>query len=112
MHEWALAESILTAAMEAAEKDKFKKITEIKIAIGWMIKKKLAFINKIDGKSYIQITENRKNNINEIDEDEKILHKLHKNPNIEIKYDLIRNLLTRKNVIKQKDNIISNINLT
>ena len=34
MHEWALAESILTAAVEAAEKEKMKKIKEIKISIG------------------------------------------------------------------------------
>ncbi len=34
MHEWALAESILVAALEAAEKEKLKTITEIKIAIG------------------------------------------------------------------------------
>ena len=34
MHEWALAESVLTAAIEAAEKEKLKKITDIKIAIG------------------------------------------------------------------------------
>jgi len=34
MHEWALAESILIAALEAAEKEKLKKITEIHIAIG------------------------------------------------------------------------------
>jgi hydrogenase nickel incorporation protein HypA/HybF len=34
MHEWALAESILTAALEAAEKEKLKKITEIIINIG------------------------------------------------------------------------------
>jgi len=34
MHEWALAESILVAAVEAAEKEKLKKITEIKIGIG------------------------------------------------------------------------------
>ncbi len=34
MHEWALAESILTAAVEAAEKEKLKKITEINIALG------------------------------------------------------------------------------
>lgn len=34
MHEWALADSILTAALEAAEKEKLKKITEIKINIG------------------------------------------------------------------------------
>ncbi len=34
MHEWALAESILVAAVEAAEKEKLKTITEIKIGIG------------------------------------------------------------------------------
>lgn len=34
MHEWALAESIISAALEAAEKEKLKKITEINIAIG------------------------------------------------------------------------------
>jgi hydrogenase nickel incorporation protein HypA/HybF len=34
MHEWALAESVFTAALEAAEKEKLKKITEIKITIG------------------------------------------------------------------------------
>ena len=34
MHEWALAESILVAALEAAEKEKLKTITEIKIGIG------------------------------------------------------------------------------
>ena len=34
MHEWALAESVITAAIEAAEKEKLKKITEIKITIG------------------------------------------------------------------------------
>jgi len=34
MHEWALAESLLVAAVEAADKEKIKKITEIKIAIG------------------------------------------------------------------------------
>jgi len=34
MHEWALAESILVAAAEAAEKEKLKIISEIKISIG------------------------------------------------------------------------------
>jgi hydrogenase nickel incorporation protein HypA/HybF len=34
MHEWALAESIITAAVEAAEKEKLEKITEIIIQIG------------------------------------------------------------------------------
>jgi len=34
MHEWALAESIITAAVEAAEKEKLEEITEIIIQIG------------------------------------------------------------------------------
>jgi len=34
MHEWALAESIVVAAIEAAEKEKLKIITEIKIGLG------------------------------------------------------------------------------
>ncbi len=34
MHEWALAESVISATLEAAEKEKLKKITEIKITIG------------------------------------------------------------------------------
>jgi hydrogenase nickel incorporation protein HypA/HybF len=34
MHEWALAESILTASIEAAEKEGLKKIKEINIGIG------------------------------------------------------------------------------
>lgn len=34
MHEWALAESIITAALDAADKDKLKKINEITIQIG------------------------------------------------------------------------------
>ena len=34
MHEWALAESILTAAIEESKKEKMKKITEIKIELG------------------------------------------------------------------------------
>ncbi|UCF49843.1 MAG: hydrogenase maturation nickel metallochaperone HypA, partial [Thermoplasmatales archaeon] len=34
MHEWALAESILTTAVNAAEKEKIKKIKEIVVGLG------------------------------------------------------------------------------
>jgi hydrogenase nickel incorporation protein HypA/HybF len=34
MHEWALAESILTAALESAKKEKLKTIREINIKLG------------------------------------------------------------------------------
>lgn len=34
MHEWALAESVVKSALEAAEKENLKKITEIDIQLG------------------------------------------------------------------------------
>ncbi len=34
MHEWALAESVMVAALEAAQKEKLEKIEEIVISIG------------------------------------------------------------------------------
>jgi hydrogenase nickel incorporation protein HypA/HybF len=34
MHEWALAESILAASVEAAQKEKLKKITNITVQLG------------------------------------------------------------------------------
>jgi hydrogenase nickel incorporation protein HypA/HybF len=34
MHEWALAESILVAAVDIAEKEKIKKLTEITVGLG------------------------------------------------------------------------------
>ena len=34
MHEWSLAESILAAAVEAAGKEKIRRITELKIGLG------------------------------------------------------------------------------
>lgn len=34
MHEWALAEAVISAAIEVAEKEKFREITGIKIKLG------------------------------------------------------------------------------
>jgi hydrogenase nickel incorporation protein HypA/HybF len=34
MHEWALAESILAASVEAAEKEKLKRITKVTVQLG------------------------------------------------------------------------------
>jgi len=34
MHEWALAETVIAAASETAEKEGLKKITEVKIGVG------------------------------------------------------------------------------
>ncbi|MEM2118837.1 MAG: hydrogenase nickel incorporation protein HypA [Candidatus Bathyarchaeia archaeon] len=34
MHEWALAEAVITAASEAAEKEGLREVTEVKIRVG------------------------------------------------------------------------------
>jgi hydrogenase nickel incorporation protein HypA/HybF len=34
MHEWALAEAVVSAASEAAEKEGFRKVTEVRISVG------------------------------------------------------------------------------
>ncbi|MCK4571832.1 hydrogenase maturation nickel metallochaperone HypA, partial [candidate division WOR-3 bacterium] len=34
MHEWALAEAVISTAIKVAEEEKFKEITEIKIKLG------------------------------------------------------------------------------
>ena len=34
MHEWALAEAIITSAKEIAEKEKLKEVTEVTIRVG------------------------------------------------------------------------------
>lgn len=85
---------------------------EVKIAIGWLMKKNYANITKINGNSFIVITDNGRKKINMEDDDEKILKKLNKTPNVEIKHELIKNLLKRKNVIKERDFISSKIILS
>ena len=85
---------------------------EIQIAVGWLLRKKLANISKVTSNSILEITEIGKKTLIDGDEDKKILEKLNINPNIEIENKFINNLLTRKNVIKEKDYFSSNIILT
>lgn len=77
MHEWALAESIITTAIEAAEKEKLKTIKEIKIQIG-----ELQQIEQ-------DIFEFALNEISKV-QDEKL-------KNVKIKIETIKSTLTCKN---------------
>ena len=85
---------------------------EIPIAIGWLVKKNLAKIKKENEISYIEITEKGNKLLKEGDKDEKIIKKLYNSPNIEIEINTIKSLLSRKNIIKQKDYINNIIYLT
>ena len=85
---------------------------EISIAIGWLRKKGWADISKDKDKVIIKITKKGEKAAETKDEDEEILEYLYKNPNSEIEENKIKNLKSRKNVIKSKLTKVYIIKLT
>ena len=85
---------------------------EVTVAIGWLKRKGWINIQKGDGGTLFEITESGKNALQKESDDEKILHQLNETPNIELEKNRIRLLLSRKNVIKDKEIITSTIILT
>ena len=75
---------------------------EIPVAIGWLKKNNWANIVKVKD-TYLTITENGINALNNETEDEKILKILNANPNSELDKNKIITLLSRKNIIKEKE---------
>jgi phenylalanyl-tRNA synthetase alpha chain len=86
--------------------------TEIPLAIGWLKKKNWAIIKKEDNSTHLIITDEGKKALQSEDDEEKILKILNETPNIELTNKKIRFLITRKNVIKEKEIVSSNIILT
>ncbi|UCF12258.1 MAG: phenylalanine--tRNA ligase subunit alpha [Thermoplasmatales archaeon] len=84
---------------------------EIPIAIGWLKKNDWVNIRK-DKETFLEISEKGKKALTEESDDEKIIQLLKENDNIEIGKNKINSLLSRKNVIKEKDIITSTILLT
>jgi len=84
---------------------------ETPIAIGWLKRKKWANIKK-DKDTILEITPEGKKALKTETEEEKILQTLDKKPNVEIDKNKIKLLLSRKNVIKEKEIIVSTIVLT
>ena len=85
---------------------------EVPVAIGWLKRKGWANIQKADGDTSVEITEFGKNALHEESDDEKILHQLNETPNIKLDKNRIKLLLSRKNVVKEKEIITSTIILT
>jgi phenylalanyl-tRNA synthetase alpha chain len=84
---------------------------EIPVAIGWL--KKNQWINiKKDKEIILEITDRGKKVSKTETPGEKILKKLYDKPNSEIEKNQIKPLLTRKNVVKEKEIITSIILLT
>jgi phenylalanyl-tRNA synthetase alpha chain len=84
---------------------------EISIAIGWLKTNGWASIRK-EKDTIIEITDKGKKALSEVTEVEKLLHVLHEHPEQEIEKDSIKPLVSRKNVIKEKELVTSTIILT
>lgn len=84
---------------------------EIPVAIGWLKRNDWAEIKK-DKDTILQITDAGKKALKSDSDDEKLLKKLDESPNIELDKKLVKHLLSRKNVIKEKELITSTITLT
>jgi phenylalanyl-tRNA synthetase alpha chain len=84
---------------------------EIPIAIGWLKKNKWIFIKK-DKETILEITDEGKKAAEIKSPEEKILNILNEKPNIELDKDQVKSLISRKNIIKEKEIISSTIILT
>ncbi len=84
---------------------------EISIAIGWLKTNGWATIRK-EQDTIIEITDKGRKALSEVTDAEKLLNLLNEHPEQEIKKDTIKPLVSRKNVIKEKDIITSTIILT
>jgi len=82
------------------------------VAVGWLKKNDWAIIKKEKEDTVLEITEKGKKALKTISEDEKILESLDKNPNTEVDKAKIKSLLSRKDVIREKELITSTIVLT
>jgi len=84
---------------------------DIPVAIGWLRKKDWAIIKK-DKDTIFEITELGKKALKTETEEEKILAQLDKIPNISLDKNKIKSLLSRKNVVKEKEIVTCLIILT
>jgi phenylalanyl-tRNA synthetase alpha chain len=85
---------------------------EIPVAIGWLKRNGWVTIKKEAKDTLLEITANGKKAVNTESKDEEILRQLDEQPNMELDRDIVKSLLSRKNVIKEKEIITSNILLT
>ncbi len=84
---------------------------EIPVAIGWLKRKKWADIKK-DKDTFLIITDEGKKALDSDTHDEKILKKFGENKELEIDKNDVKPLLSRKNVVDEKEIVSSTISLT
>ncbi len=88
--------------------------SEIPIAIGWLKKKGWATVEKDEGATVIKITEKGKRDVTSIGKDEELVRKLADGELTEMDVDsaTIKTLLSRKDVVKEKETVRREIALT
>ena len=84
---------------------------EIPVAIGWLKKNRWVNIKK-ENETMLEITKEGRSAANAETEEEKTLKLLNETPNVELDKTKIKSLLTRKNIVKEKEIITSTIVLT
>lgn len=85
---------------------------EIPIAIGWLKQKGWATITKQDGETILVATEKGERMVDRVDADEQLLDFLEKHPNSELESKDQQTLLSRKNIVKEKEVVSGSIQLT
>ncbi|MDH7516849.1 MAG: phenylalanine--tRNA ligase subunit alpha [Candidatus Thermoplasmatota archaeon] len=85
---------------------------EKSVAVGWLKRNDWAIIKKEKDDTVLEITEKGKKALKTETEEEKILELLDKNPNIEVDKNKIKSLLSRKNIIREKEVVTSTVMLT
>jgi phenylalanyl-tRNA synthetase alpha chain len=86
--------------------------SEIPVAIGWLKQKHWATISKENNETIFTVTEEGKSSIDKQTNDEKLLQMLKENPDATIDTKEHKLLLSRKNVIKEKEIVTGTIKLT
>ncbi|UCE73348.1 MAG: phenylalanine--tRNA ligase subunit alpha [Methanomassiliicoccales archaeon] len=100
--------------VDALKKSNKLKPKEVQVAIGWLKRKKWATLSKREGKTVLEITEKGKSVLDTKGEDEKIIEKLSKGelPEDELDPEIIKMLLSRQDIIKERSMVQRSIRLT
>jgi len=82
------------------------------VAVGWLKRNDWTTIKKEKDDTILEITDNGKKALKTETEEEKILTILEKTPNTEVDKNKIKSLLSRKNIIREKEVVTSTVILT
>jgi phenylalanyl-tRNA synthetase alpha chain len=103
-----------TADVSSLQKSSKLKPSEIQVAIGWMKRKGWITISKKEGKTILDMTEKGKGALDSKGEDEKTIELLGKGElsEDEVNMDIIKTLMSRQDLIKERSTVERSVKLT